>query len=313
MIFQRGEEYFFLNPDGLEFGPFNSVDMAEAMVVVEARHFWKRIEQGVISSDLIKQVDWVLIALHDVEATIDEAAESERASYNSTVSRLVAAGVITKPEYKISGARTGRMSTGVLSNAPHQEVPLPRGRDARLSDSQARASAELLHTLQPVVLCAHRWTEILPHLPNIKRALVMARDRSGLHGADKAYWGHELKAVTDAESAQPIPETVTIPAEVVEETMTPVHVAKLRTIKELAQEALDVQDACNLSGVVHGFSRMMTDLCRLEPELGTDARNTHPICILWADKIAHLTNTQVDNTKRVFDAYAAVNKIVGKK
>ena len=33
-----------------------------------------------------------------------------------------------------------------------------------------------------------------------------------------------------------------------------------KTLKELAQQALDIQDACNASGVVHAFSRTMTDL-----------------------------------------------------
>lgn len=63
-----------------------------------------------------------------------------------------------------------------------------------------------------------------------------------------------------------------------------------RTLKELAKEALDVQDACNLSGVAHGFARAMTDLG--EHTRGTDERNKHPVAVLWADKIAHLTGTQ---------------------
>jgi hypothetical protein len=64
-----------------------------------------------------------------------------------------------------------------------------------------------------------------------------------------------------------------------------------RTLQELAREALAVQDACNLSGVAQGFARAMADLCALVP--GTDARNAHPIAVLWADKIAHLTGTQL--------------------
>lgn len=63
-----------------------------------------------------------------------------------------------------------------------------------------------------------------------------------------------------------------------------------RTLKELAQEALDVQNACNLSGVVHGFARAMGDL--MAHTKSTDERNQHPIAILWADKVAHLTGTQ---------------------
>ena len=77
-----------------------------------------------------------------------------------------------------------------------------------------------------------------------------------------------------------------------------------KTIKQLAQESLNVQNACNLSGVVHGFSRAMTDLC--EHVSGTDAKNNHPICILWADKIAQLTGTQTLGNDVVSAAYDKV-------
>ena len=73
-----------------------------------------------------------------------------------------------------------------------------------------------------------------------------------------------------------------------------------RTIAQLAQESLDVQDACNLSGVVLSFGRSILRLRRLLEALGplsTDQVNQHPICQLWADKIAHLSGTQsLDNT-----------------
>jgi hypothetical protein len=62
----------------------------------------------------------------------------------------------------------------------------------------------------------------------------------------------------------------------------------MRTLQELAKEALDVQDTCNLSGVVHSFSRVMTEL---RPHCsGTGQLNTHPICVLFADKIRDLTH-----------------------
>lgn len=81
-----------------------------------------------------------------------------------------------------------------------------------------------------------------------------------------------------------------------------------KTLKELAQDALNVQDACNLSGVVHGFARCMSDMMDLVP--GTTERNTHPIAILWADKIAHLTGTQELGCDIVMAAYAEVRKLV---
>ncbi len=72
-----------------------------------------------------------------------------------------------------------------------------------------------------------------------------------------------------------------------------------RTIVQLAREAMDVQNACNLSGVVHSYSRTLTRL-RALLESGEGRRdgdgcgqlNTHPIAQVWADKIASLTRTQ---------------------
>jgi hypothetical protein len=86
----------------------------------------------------------------------------------------------------------------------------------------------------------------------------------------------------------------------------------MKTLKELAQESLDVQNASNLSGVVHGFSRAITDLrahLESEPGFSTYKLNVHPICQLWSDKIASLTNTQSFNDVTA-DAYMAVRKIV---
>ncbi len=80
-----------------------------------------------------------------------------------------------------------------------------------------------------------------------------------------------------------------------------------RSLQELAREALAVQDACNLSGVAHGFARMMVDLG--EHTRGTDERNTHPIALVWADKIAHLTGTQSIGASRIAVAYSVVHEI----
>lgn len=68
-----------------------------------------------------------------------------------------------------------------------------------------------------------------------------------------------------------------------------------RTMKDLAKEALAVQDSCNLSGVVHSFSRAMTELREILRERGvtnTDEINTHYIAILFSNKIASLTGSE---------------------
>lgn len=82
-----------------------------------------------------------------------------------------------------------------------------------------------------------------------------------------------------------------------------------RTLAQLAREALNVQDACNLCGVAHGFARAMSDLDAYTRS--TDERNTHPIAVLWADKIAQLTGTQHLGQNTVMRAYDAVYKLVG--
>jgi hypothetical protein len=72
---------------------------------------------------------------------------------------------------------------------------------------------------------------------------------------------------------------------------------KVRSLQELAKEAFNVQDACNLSGVVHSFSRLLTELrIRLDFEKkgGTENVNRHPIAALYSSKIASLTGSDYD-------------------
>jgi hypothetical protein len=62
-----------------------------------------------------------------------------------------------------------------------------------------------------------------------------------------------------------------------------------RLAKELRQHAANAlasQTACNLSGIVHAFSRAMTTLCEIKPD--TTWRNRHPIAVLFATQITHL-------------------------
>ena len=70
-------------------------------------------------------------------------------------------------------------------------------------------------------------------------------------------------------------------------------------LQKAAQDALTVQDACNLSGVVHAFSRAMTAI--REDSEGTDEANHHPIAVLFADKIMSLTGRP--GTDKFAEAY----------
>ena len=85
----------------------------------------------------------------------------------------------------------------------------------------------------------------------------------------------------------------------------------MRTLQDLAKEALQVQDACNLSGVVHGFSRAVTELREIlratGGDLSTDSVNTHPICRMWASKIHELALMGLSD--RYGEAYDACHDI----
>jgi hypothetical protein len=85
------------------------------------------------------------------------------------------------------------------------------------------------------------------------------------------------------------------------------------TYKEAAQTALDVQDACNLSGVVYSFAKVMEAICEESRRLdsGTTWKNTNPIVTLFIDKLASLNGIQgFDSFRKVMDAYDAVHAIL---
>jgi len=60
------------------------------------------------------------------------------------------------------------------------------------------------------------------------------------------------------------------------------------------QNAIEIQFACNLSGVTFSFAEMMHRLCDETNacKQGTAWRNHHPLVILWVDKLADLANVR---------------------
>lgn len=80
-------------------------------------------------------------------------------------------------------------------------------------------------------------------------------------------------------------------------------------IARMYADALIVQDACNLSGVVHSFSRHMQTLCDMGID-NTDDRNRHPVCILFSSKIASLSGSE--DFKNFSRAYGEVKQNVYK-
>lgn len=65
-------------------------------------------------------------------------------------------------------------------------------------------------------------------------------------------------------------------------------------MKNIYADALAVQDACNLSGIVHSWAESMSAIWEEEREChgGTDFVNRHPVNILFASKVADLTGAE---------------------
>jgi hypothetical protein len=84
------------------------------------------------------------------------------------------------------------------------------------------------------------------------------------------------------------------------------------TIKELAQRTLDVQNACNLSGVAKSFAEATSVLWEEARRLkeGTDWVNQHPISKCWIDKMASLAGVQSFswNARAAYDAVEELAK-----
>lgn len=78
-------------------------------------------------------------------------------------------------------------------------------------------------------------------------------------------------------STTPMPESTPKP------TMSPDYI-------RAAQNAIQVQDACNLSGIAFSFHAAIEAVCERCTELGQGTRwkNTHPIVTLYLLKMAEL-------------------------
>jgi hypothetical protein len=60
-------------------------------------------------------------------------------------------------------------------------------------------------------------------------------------------------------------------------------------MRDLVKEAIDVQDACNLAGVLLGAHNAARELRALLPAADTGFINRHPVMRAWACKIADLS------------------------
>jgi hypothetical protein len=77
------------------------------------------------------------------------------------------------------------------------------------------------------------------------------------------------------------------------------------SIQQLAQQCIDVQDACNLSGVAGFLARVtvtLWDQARADGH-GTTWVNEHPVCVMLTNKLASLTGQYHGGDERFKVAY----------
>jgi hypothetical protein len=87
------------------------------------------------------------------------------------------------------------------------------------------------------------------------------------------------------------------------------------TLQDAAAAALQVQNACNLSGVVHDLDLILRDVIWPEARtrgFGTDCVAKHAITTLFLDKLCSL-NGLVTDSNRVHLAYAECRAIAASK
>jgi hypothetical protein len=81
----------------------------------------------------------------------------------------------------------------------------------------------------------------------------------------------------------------------------------MKTLKQLANDAIQMQDACNGLAIANGFGRAMTDLREALNEAGeptdTDVFRSHPVYRMWASKIHDLAGLGLSDCDRYGDAY----------
>jgi len=74
------------------------------------------------------------------------------------------------------------------------------------------------------------------------------------------------------------------------------------------QRAIDVQDACNLSGVVHSLAEVLPRIREDNP--GTAHVNRHPIVVLYVSKLSSLSGAQFNEMEAFSQAYQAAQTAI---
>lgn len=84
--------------------------------------------------------------------------------------------------------------------------------------------------------------------------------------------------------------------------------ARFNSIQDCAQTASDIQNACNFSGILHTFVEVFTYM-KNDLGMSRDEVNTHPITIVFLDKLNSLAEIQNMGCERVMNALNEVDKL----
>ncbi len=81
----------------------------------------------------------------------------------------------------------------------------------------------------------------------------------------------------------------------------------------LAKSAIEVQDACNLSGVVFTLSKVLDELIEHQRSIecpGTAWRNHHPVIVLFLNKCDSLCTGDLGDVRAFSKAYDLCRSVV---
>lgn len=89
----------------------------------------------------------------------------------------------------------------------------------------------------------------------------------------------------------------------------------MKTLKQLAVEAIQIQDACNPLGLSRGFAEATLELrdalAREGKDHGTRSICQHPIFRLWASKMHDLAGMGLSDGDRYGEAYRSCQALAG--
>ncbi len=83
----------------------------------------------------------------------------------------------------------------------------------------------------------------------------------------------------------------------------------MRTVEQLAAEAIQIQDACNPLGLSKSYAKALEELRTLVPHYGTREIANHPINRLWASKLHDLAGMGISDTDRYHEAYTECERL----